>query len=453
MPRKWRPGTAIPAAAVDAGDAPSRTPGAPERGGISLSPNTIRVLDRVVGVPLCALLTLARRVGGGLRRGKAAQSPRKVLFIKLIEQGATVLAYPAVQTAIARVGAQNVYFWVFKQNRPILDVMAMVPPQNILEIDASGPGAFLRDLARTLRRLRRIGIDATIDMEFFSRASAILAYLTGAATRAGLHRFTAETVYRGDLLTRRVCYNPYLHTAEMFDVLVRAAFEEPAPDGIYKGRRAHALPEPPRYRPSPDLEARVRRMLEEACGGVIGRPIVLLNANASDLLPLRRWPEERFVELAQRLADAYPGAAILFTGAPSEEQAAREMVRQAGRSCVFNVAGRTTLEELLTLYGMADVLVTNDSGPGHFAALTPIHSVVLFGPETPQLYGSRSPRARAITAGLACSPCVSVYNHRFSPCRDNRCMQAISVDVVFEAVAAILNERGFRGAVEPGLVP
>ena len=48
------------------------------------------------------------------------------------------------------------------------------------------------------------------------------------------------------------------------------------------------------------------------------------------------------------------------------------------------------MRELLTLYTLADVLVTNDSGPAHFASLTPVHTVVLFGPETPLLFGSRS---------------------------------------------------------------
>jgi len=409
-------------------------------GATELNPNTIRVLDRVFGVPLCALLTLFCRLTQG-RRSRRRASPRKLLFIKLIEQGATVLAYPAVQAAAERVGRENVYFWVFKQNRPILDAMAMVPPENVFEIDASGAVVFVRDVMRCLRGIRRVRIDTTVDMEFFSRASAILAFLSGAQVRAGLHRFTSETVYRGDLLTHKVCYNPYLHTAELFDALVGAAFAEPPPDGIYKAPRRSALPIPPPFEPSPALMARVHSLLAEVSGGIIGRPIVLLNPNASDLLPLRRWPEERFVELAQRLADAYPEGTILLTGSPAEEEAARAMTKRIARPRVFSIAGRTSLEELLALYCAADVLVTNDSGPGHFAALTPIRSVVLFGPETPLLYGSRSPRAIALSANLVCSPCVNVYNHRFSACRDNRCMQAITVDRVFQAVEAALADR------------
>ena len=105
------------------------------------------------------------------------------------------------------------------------------------------------------------------------------------------------------------------------------------------------------------------------------------------------------------------------------------------------MAGHTSLTELLTLYSVADVLVTNDSGPGHFSSLTPVHAIVLFGPETPRLFGPLSASSTVIWKELACSPCVSVFNHRLSPCRNNVCMQAITVDEVFDAVAAAVTAR------------
>jgi ADP-heptose:LPS heptosyltransferase len=87
------------------------------------------------------------------------------------------------------------------------------------------------------------------------------------------------------------------------------------------------------------------------------------------------------------------------------------------------------------------VLVTNDSGPAHFATLTPIDVVTLFGPETPRLFAARTPRNAALWAGLTCSPCVSAYNNRQSPCRNNLCMQAISVEQVFAAVCRAYEAR------------
>jgi hypothetical protein len=63
---------------------------------------------------------------------------------------------------------------------------------------------------------------------------------------------------------------------------------------------------------------------------------------------------------------------------------------------------------------------------------------VLFGPETPALYGSIG-NSIAITANLACSPCVSAANHRKTPCQDNVCMQAITVAQVLEKVTLQLD--------------
>jgi hypothetical protein len=72
---------------------------------------------------------------------------------------------------------------------------------------------------------------------------------------------------------------------------------------------------------------------------------------------------------------------------------------------------------------------TNDLGHGHFSSVTSLHTVVLFGPETPLLYGSFG-NSIPITVNLACSPCVSAANHRKTPCVDNVCMNAITVGQV-----------------------
>jgi ADP-heptose:LPS heptosyltransferase len=82
-------------------------------------------------------------------------------------------------------------------------------------------------------------------------------------------------------------------------------------------------------------------------------------------------------------------------------------------------------------------MVSNDSGPAHFAAACGLPTIVLFGPETPHLYRPLG-NSTALYAGLACSPCVSASNHRKSACNDNVCMRAISVEQVFKAVDDVL---------------
>ena len=407
---------------------------------------TIRFLDYWAGVPACALLTLLRRLMSlTASAGQAAARPRRILFLKFIEQGATVLAQDAIRRATARVGRDNVFFCVFETNRAILDLLDTVPAANILVIRDRKLTTFTVDFLKALRLMRARDVDTVIDMEFFSRASAIFTFLSGATTRVGLHRFTGELPYRGNLMTHRVQYNAHLHIAIQYSVLVESAFLEHRDEPLLKVPAAAIVgttpPVVPAFAATADEIAKARHV-----AGVTGTsgPLILLNPNASDLLPLRKWDGSRFIALAQRLLDRYPTARIAITGAPAERPAADQLCATVNSPRVVSVAGQTSLRELLALYTIAAVMVTNDSGPAHFASLTPIHTVVLFGPETPRLFGSLAPSTTVIWKELACSPCVSVFNHRLSPCRNNVCMQTITVDEVFSAVEGALATRGVR---------
>jgi ADP-heptose:LPS heptosyltransferase len=168
-----------------------------------------------------------------------------------------------------------------------------------------------------------------------------------------------------------------------------------------------------------------------------GKCIILLNPNASDLIPLRRWPLSSYISLAQRLLES-PDRLVLLTGTQAEHARAEQLTEAVGSSRCLNFTGQTTFAQLLALYSIADVLVTNDSGPVHFSTLTRTRTLALFGPETPDLYGPLGKDCRIAHARYTCSPCVSAFNHRRSPCSDNRCLQAITVDQVMEDIKILL---------------
>ncbi len=396
-----------------------------------------RAVDRWVGVPICVVLTALARLS---RRRGAPQGLRRLLFVKLAEQGSTVLAANALNRAIEMVGRDNVFFLAFAENRFILDAMGLLPAANVLTIEVHSLPAAAWSALGAVRRLRALHLDAALDLEFFARSSAIFAYLSGARMRVGLHSFAGEGPYRGDLMTHRLLYNPYLLTSEMFLQLVDALDQPPGRFPAYGKPRAAAAPVPCTHTPAvEDLDA--MRALVRTSGCQPDAPIVLLNANGSDLLPLRRWDRTRYVELASRLLAARPDVHVMFTGSPAERADAEQLARDVASPRCASVAGKTSLRELLALYSLSRVLVTNDSGPAHFASITPINVVTLFGPETPALFAARTPRNQALWAGLVCSPCVNAYNNRLSRCRDNLCMQSIGVDEVLDATLRALAAR------------
>jgi len=405
---------------------------------------TLRRIDAFVGVPVCALLTAWRKVLSPFAR-KPAGPVERILFVKLAEQGSTVLAYPALKRATDRVGRENVYFLVFEENRPILDAMDVIPRENVVTIGVSHLWKTPFSIFAALWRLRRLRLDAAIDLEFYARSTAILTYLSRARRRIGLHAYAGDGPWRGDLMTHRLAYNPHLHTTQFFDLEVRALDQRPDAFPVFDAFPT-SVAELPRGRfvPSEEEEEEVRALVRDVVGGGDVPPLVLLNANCSDLLPLRRWADDNYLELARRLLGEHPDLTVGFTGAPSETEPVARLVAQVGSPRCVSFAGRTTLRQLLVLYGLAQVLVTNDSGPAHFASLTPIDVVTLFGPETPRLFGVVSERSHVFWAETACSPCVSAYNNRVLSCRDNVCMQRIGLDGVHARVREILAARSSR---------
>lgn len=404
--------------------------------------STMRAVDRWLGCSLVAVLTRCRKLLGW-RRVRSVRRPRRVLFIKLSEQGSTVLAHAAIDRAVRTYGRDNVFFLAFEENRAILDEMDLIPRANVVTIRARSIAGSLISACRSVVTLRRMQIDATIDLEFFARSSALLAFLSGARMRAGYHSFAGEGPYRGDLLTHRLLYNPYVHTADAFDMMVAALSSLPQSlPATDLTRRSCARSLPPRIRPSRDEVAAVAARLRQSFGEDHDAPFVLLNANCSDLMPLRKWPDEKYVELAARLLGLDPALRIVFSGGEGEEASVGDLVGKVQSKRCVSMAGKTSLREFLVLCSMADVLVTNDSGPAHFASLVGASCIVLFGPETPELFAPLSSGTHVIWKRTICSPCVSAYNNRVSPCENNVCMQAISVGEVFDCVCTIRDAKG-----------
>ncbi|AWB35390.1 glycosyltransferase family 9 protein [Orrella marina] len=412
---------------------------------MSLSVDTMRKVDRMAGIPLCALATPLIKLADRLRasRRKTAR-PRRVLFIELSEMGSAILVDPAMRLAMDK-GVQ-IYFLIFKSNAQSLSLLKTVPKANILTIDASSLYTLARDTLKFLAAARRLQIDTVIDLELFSRFTALLTGLSGAQRRVGYHIFHGEGLWRGDMLTRKVHYNPHIHIAKNFVSLVHATFSETVEVPFSKVHIAGQSTELAQAEVSEDEKLQMQQKItgwaqQNNQSFLAGKtPLLLVNPNASELLVQRRWPKYLFAELIDRLAERWPDALILITGSPAEFDYADDVRLMSKTPRALNFAGQVTFAELPALYSVSDVMVTNDSGPGHFAAVTPLKTVVLFGPETPALYGALGGRSIAVTAELACSPCVSAANHRKTACTDNVCMRAITVEQVMTAVQTHLKD-------------
>src|SRR5271157_3347813 len=179
---------------------------------------TMRAVDYWIGIPLCFLCTQVVRLLG---KPPGPEKPRRVLFIELSEMGSTVIANPALQKAKDALNAE-IFFLIFERNVDSLRLLPTIPEANIVTIRETGLVTLALDSIRFLRWARKAKIDTVVDLELFSRYSALLTGLCGAKRRVGFHRFQSEGLYRGEMMTHRVGYNSHIHMAKNFVCMVNA---------------------------------------------------------------------------------------------------------------------------------------------------------------------------------------------------------------------------------------
>lgn len=384
----------------------------------------MRLLDRWLGVPLCWLATALLRLAPARRQ---PLSSRRVVFLQLAESGSNVLADPALRRWAAQADVPP-GFVTFAQNRASLAITGTIADAEVFTLDASALRTLLRDIWRLRRWLRARRVDTLVDLELFTRASALIGLFCGTSRRIGFHAPGDSRLYRGELYTDPVRFDFDAHISRNYLALVEPLDGRPVGDG---------LPAVARRTPQADERRRVAQVLAGLFPSLPGR-LVLVNVNAGDLLPQRRWPIERFEAFIRALLERRPELRVLLTGAADERPTTGALAARISDPRCADGAGRFGLAELTALFNSAALLLTNDSGPAHFAAVSAIPVIVMFGPETPLRFAPLG-NAHVFYAGLPCSPCVTPANQRRSRCADNVCLKAISVDSVLDRVLDVLD--------------
>jgi heptosyltransferase-2 len=163
----------------------------------------------------------------------------------------------------------------------------------------------------------------------------------------------------------------------------------------------------------------------------VAGPLFGLNPGA-EYGPAKRWPVDRFIAAAKQIQAQTHCVWLLFGGKNDAPLGAQIESALGGGPAVVNLAGRTTLRELMALLKLCRVLLTNDTGPMHAAAALGTPVVVPFGSTSPELTGPGlpgDPRQRLLKSDVPCSPCFL----RECPI-DFRCMHGIAVARVAGAV-------------------
>jgi len=150
----------------------------------------------------------------------------------------------------------------------------------------------------------------------------------------------------------------------------------------------------------------------------------------------KRWPPERFGQVADALVARHGGTAILV-GAPNEQPmvaAARAAMRQP----VIDLGGKLSLDELGALCQHTALYLGNDSGTTHLAEAAGSPTVVVFGPTDPAQYGPVDGIGEAVWDADACGPHVQRGDLTRTERSNVRCIDAITVEQVLAAAERVL---------------
>ncbi len=289
-----------------------------------------------------------------------------------------------------------------------------------------------RAVVRGARDLRRAAAGAPLEAVTLtpSFSSALMLRLAGVRELRG-----TKGGGRTLLLTDAVDREPFLARHRVDEFLTLCGFpvgESPEPPrfadaGIERAKSAWR---------AADVATAVRGAVALADGPLVG---LFPGANG----PSRRWPVERFGDLAGRLGRA--GAVVLVFGGPGD-RGVTAVVAGRGGDRVLDLGGRTSLEELAGGLRSCDLLVTNDTGPMHLAAALGTPVLALEGPADLRQTRPLGRRVRLLGRfDLPCVPCVKNACPRRGagyelPRARRECMYLIEVDEVESAVNEILSE-------------
>jgi len=171
------------------------------------------------------------------------------------------------------------------------------------------------------------------------------------------------------------------------------------------------------------------------------QPIKIGLCPGAEYGPAKRWLPERFADAAERISAQSSIQWILF-GTPRDATVGDQIAAALGDHCV-NRVGQTTLDQLIDELRECRLLLTNDTGTMHLAALLGVPVVAIFGSTEPRLTGPLGNGHIVLRHHVECSPCFL----RECPI-DFRCMKAVSVQEVANAVLSILRKQSDEFQIE-----
>ena len=331
----------------------------------------------------------------------------KILILKPSSLGDVVQAVPVLRLLKRHRPASEIYWWLDVRLRALLDgdpdLTRVVP----FERQRWAAPRHWPEIWRSVSWMRAQAFDWVIDLQCLARSGAF-AWLANGQLTVGLDE--AREGARGfyDLVAPRRTF--HTHAVDWYlDVLPLL--------GVPVHWRFDWLP----ARPQVAAAIRTQWRVEAA-------PWLVLLPGAR--WPSKRWPVEHFTALVQQLAARRPELRFAILGSEDDRPLGETIAGGTPQRCL-NLAGQTTLPEMVEWIRLSTLVVANDTGPMHVAAALGKPVVAMFGPTAPQRTGPYGQVDRTLHTALPCVPC---FRSRCAYHKPLECLRALSPAFVAERV-------------------
>lgn len=345
----------------------------------------------------------------------------KILVIKLSSLGDVILSTAALRAirerfpqksvpgASSEPGNYKISFLIGEESKDILLRSPYV--DELLVCDLKNKDKGLGGLWLIGRILRKKNFDLVIDLQN-SRASHILAYLSGCINRYGYQNKKFSFLLNHTILDQKPPIDPVTHQFKILKML-----------GI------DLLNNQLELWPSSEDEKAVDELLNAQWLSQ-AQKVVGINISASKRWSTKLWPLEYLICLCEELG--LKDIRVIITGTQEDQPLASMLINSLKNTKIINACGKTNINELAVLIRKCQVFISADSSPLHIAAAVGTPVVALFGPTDVRRHLPPGKNCIVISKPLPCSPCYK------SKCRSKRCMVQISPDEVFAAVMKLL---------------
>ncbi len=329
---------------------------------------------------------------------------KRVLLIRLSALGDIVLTTVAVEALHENFPGAKIEFLVKARFAGLLEPDPRI--HRLWSFDECGRHRGIRGLLAFMRDIQKEPFDLVVDLQDNLRSRFLC---------RGLR---ADRILRWDKETwqRRLLVAGHLGKSGLTPVYQRY-LEALAPLGIDIGR----------YRPRLDLG-----QVEPTVG--LESPFVAMAPGA--YWPAKRWPTGHFVALAEIILQETECRVVLFGS--SQDRDIGEQIKRVRPDRIANLCGEIDLVQLARYLALAEVLVTNDTGPMHLAEATGVPVLAFFGPTVRGFgFAPWRPESRVLEREMPCRPCSL---HGRKACRrGGRCLADISPEEAWLTLREMLH--------------